>query len=158
MIMSEERMIRQYDAIIAHQGRERVMVVKLVSYDHWRLPYGDHFETEFPIETARRILGDAAGLHDEDIRYAQATGDVERIGFSREDKETWDMSATANLYLERDLRFYVADLAEKVSTIRKGHRIDAVNMVRPERLNEFLVGDELRIVEDICLDIVAGRL
>ena len=153
---SDRRLTSTHAAIIAHQNKERILLVKIVGYDHWRLPYGSYVEGEHAIETARRVLQEQVCC--DKVRYAQDLEETASIGFSSEDKATWDISATANFYLERDLHLYVAELSCNPSEMAKGRRVDSFNLVKPARLNEFLIGYELRVVEDICIDIVAGRL
>ncbi|MBU2561387.1 MAG: hypothetical protein KKD17_03750 [Nanoarchaeota archaeon] len=143
-------------AIIAYKDRERILVVRMRGYEDWRVPYGEYSRDELPIETARRVLRELVGC--EKIRYAQDLNETARIEFSPVDKATWDISVTANFYRGRNLHLYLAELVCEPSELVKGPRVDAINLVRYDRLGGFLSGEELRVVTDIVTDLRAGRI
>ncbi len=152
----DERLVTQNAAIIAHQDTERILVVKIRGYDDWRVPYSDYREGEHAIETARRVLVERVCC--DKVSHAVDLGEKVRIGFTPADRETWDSHATANFYMERDIHMYVADLSCDAHDMDKGRRVESFNLVRYDRIGNFLRGKELEIVEDILIDLKAGRI
>ncbi|MBN1544629.1 hypothetical protein JW898_04155 [Candidatus Woesearchaeota archaeon] len=151
-----ERRLPEKAAIIAHRGNERILVVRIAGYERWMLPYGDYSNDELPIETARRVLGSVVCCRK--VSYAQDLGETVAVEFSPVDRETWDVHATANFFRGRSLRLYLAELDCDSSEMMKGPRVEAINMVRYDRLGGFLQGAELGAVADIVTDLRAGRI
>ena len=139
---------REDYALIAHQ-EDRILLVKMSGYYDvpWRLPHGRRLpgidDEQGVRDTLQRLIGCS------DVGYIRDTGIVKKLDYSSGDRQSYDPRVTARFYIGKNLHFYLVELLCSECELVNGARVDAIQMVRSNRLKNFLHPQEAEAVSDV---------